>query len=1305
MPPRILYVNDVKRGLRYILSLQHGLLQHMAIGLQNVGDPVGHPGDNPEVGQASPNGYGLRVQFNSHEVYLSGQLIDALVSSGTPDKTAETGQATYVQGRTYKEIVQDLLDGYRYGMNDTLGGWHYTYNAGDNDTSSSHWWAIGVLAGEVWGLDAPQWVKTRQKNIGIPKMQIAPPQTNGCYFGYTGNFGNFWGDNQTNVTAGGLILMNADDVPQTDARFQCGMKWLDYHYNSVNSAGNFYTMFQTAKAMRTARNGSGGLQEIELLNGTRSWYNDYADYLINNQNSFGTGEFRAVTGGIGPGYIQGNLATSWGVIILSPSLFELPPAAACVADPNSLGTAGGLVNFSAAGSTHPDANASIVSYAWDFGDGNTVAANASAMASHTYGNPGTFPTIRQAKVTVTDSNGLTDSAFCPVTIVDTNVPPNANTGGPYSMCMGAPLTLDGSTSTDSDGTVTAYSWIWGSNPNFNAPNATTATVNATAAFTALGPGTYSLGLQVTDDLGAKNAEFSTVTVLAASNAACNQPPDAVDDAATTFSGTPVAVSVLANDTDPDVPADTIVVTETTQGANGSVTTNGTTATYTPNLGFFGTDSFTYTIGDGKGGTDTATVTIAVNLRPATVTAGSGTKVFSDVDPSMTPSATGFVDAITLSQTRDAGEDVGSYATNASAAGATLANYDITYVAGSLAITPAASTTVITCTPSVVYTGAAQEVCTANVTGAGGLNAAVSPVTYTDNINVGTASASANYAGDLNHTASSDTEVFAITPAGSITVVSCTPSVVYNGAAQEVCTANVTGVGGLNEAVTPVSYSDNTNVGTAGASASYGGDANHIGSSDTEVFAITPAGSITVVSCTPSVVYNGAAQEVCTANVTGVGGLNEAVTPVGYSDNTNVGTAGASASYGGDANHTGSSDTEVFAITPAGSTTVVSCTPSVVYNGAAQEVCTANVTGVGGLNEAVTPVSYSDNTNVGTAGATATYEGDANHSGSTGSSAFEITAAPTSASVTAPTITYAANGLVTVTVTSGSGTVLGNVSLTVDGGAPMTQTLAAGSTTFTLSSPNAGDHALVATYAAQGNFQASSATGNLHVNQSPTATTLTSTPSPQAAGQIVTLTATVVAVAPGSGVPNGTVTFNDGSTTLGTAAVNGAGVAVFTTTSLAVGPHSITATYSGSSNYLTSAAGAVSQLIYGYPTGGGTFVIGDNNDNLGGSVTFWGAQWEKLNSMTGGGANASFKGFATGPTPPTVGATFTAAPGNSAPSPAAVPEYIGIIVTSKVTKSGSNITGTIVGLVVVKVNPGYAGNPGNAGTGTIVAILP
>jgi len=53
----------------------------------------------------------------------------------------------------------------------------------------------------------------------------------------------------------------------------------------------------------------------------------------------------------------------------------------------------------------------------------------------------------------------------------------------------------------------------------------------------------------------------------------------------------------------------------TQGASGSVTTDGTRVTYTPALGFVGTDSFDVTITDGNGGTLTITVSVLVNGNP------------------------------------------------------------------------------------------------------------------------------------------------------------------------------------------------------------------------------------------------------------------------------------------------------------------------------------------------------------------------------------------------------------------------------------------------------------------------------------------------------------------------------------------------------------------------------------------------------------------------------------------------------------------------------------------------------------------
>ena len=97
-------------------------------------------------------------------------------------------------------------------------------------------------------------------------------------------------------------------------------------------------------------------------------------------------------------------------------------------------------------------------------------------------------------------------------------------------------------------------------------------------------------------------------------------------------------------------------------------------------------------------------------------------------------------------------------------------------------------------------------------------------------------------------------------------------------------------------------------------------------------------------------------------------------------------------------------------------------------------------------------------------------------------------AMTTTTILAPPITFGQNGVVTVNVASAAGTVTGNVTLSVDGGAPITQALSGGSAIFTLTTPATGTHTLLANYAAQGTFAASSATGSLVV--SPVAVTIT-----------------------------------------------------------------------------------------------------------------------------------------------------------------------------------------------------------------------
>jgi hypothetical protein len=137
----------------------------------------------------------------------------------------------------------------------------------------------------------------------------------------------------------------------------------------------------------------------------------------------------------------------------------------------------------------------------------------------------------------------------------------------------------------------------------------------------------------------------------------------------------------------------------------------------------------------------------------------------------------------------------------------------------------------------------------------------------------------------------------------------------------------------------------------------------------------------------------------------------------------------------------------------------------------------------------------------------------------------------------------------------------------------------------------------------------------------------------------------------------------------------------------------------------STADATSNVLIFGTVSGGNFVIGDRNAAAGTPVTFWGSQWSKQNSLSGGPAPASFKGFEDSPAKARCSTTWTTDPGNSAPPPSGpLPAYMAVIVSSTITRSGSAITGDTVHLVVVKTNPGYAPDPGHAGTGTVVAAI-
>lgn len=202
--------------------------------------------------------------------------------------------------------------------------------------------------------------------------------------------------------------------------------------------------------------------------------------------------------------------------------------------------------------------------------------------------------------TISDGNGGSDTATVSVTVVPNQVPDAVDdsisvSGGSHTF---DPRTND--TDGDSDPlTITAVS----------TPTSGTAVIQSSGTEILYTPnGGFSGNDSFTYTISDGNGGSDTATVSATVTA--NQVPDAVDDSIS-FMGASHTFDPRVNDTDGDSDPLTITAVSTPTSGTASIQSSGTQILYTPNGGFTGNDSFTYTISDGNGGSDTATVSVTV----------------------------------------------------------------------------------------------------------------------------------------------------------------------------------------------------------------------------------------------------------------------------------------------------------------------------------------------------------------------------------------------------------------------------------------------------------------------------------------------------------------------------------------------------------------------------------------------------------------------------------------------------------------------------------------------------------------------
>ena len=230
---------------------------------------------------------------------------------------------------------------------------------------------------------------------------------------------------------------------------------------------------------------------------------DFAQALVNvnSLDSDGVGGDNAaeIAASTQPGWCDANLnpgcVNPSGTppnVALDPAPTNNPPVAV-VGGPYSGEAGTAPVRFD--GSLSSDLDGDDLTYAWQFGDGNSGTG---AMPMHTYSAAGSF----EVRLVVNDNT--TDSApsitTATITAPPVNLAPVARPGGPYSGQPGVAVVFDGSASSDPNGDTITYLWNFGDGATSDLEN---------PSHTYAAESVYTVTLTVSD--GTLNSAMATTT--------------------------------------------------------------------------------------------------------------------------------------------------------------------------------------------------------------------------------------------------------------------------------------------------------------------------------------------------------------------------------------------------------------------------------------------------------------------------------------------------------------------------------------------------------------------------------------------------------------------------------------------------------------------------------------------------------------------------------------------------------------------------------------------------------------------------
>ena len=284
---------------------------------------------NQTAGNPDTNGNGIGIYFSTGDtVYQTPMVLMAIVASGNQSQgrveIATTGPAN-VAGRSYYNITVDIVDWLAWAQNEAgtgRGGWRYDPNSADSDNSNTQWPVLGLMAAELWGINAPAFVESELLNYWVPYTQnLAGNYSTNYFYGAFGYGDSYWGPTGLETiaeTSAGILELTYCGVDKTDPRIMAAQGYIarDWLTNSGwrCNIGNFYAMYAVMKACRLVT--PTPIEFIANYTGDPSieWYNGsgkYADELVTNQCSDGHWDQW-----VAPESVATELSTAWGVLIL-----------------------------------------------------------------------------------------------------------------------------------------------------------------------------------------------------------------------------------------------------------------------------------------------------------------------------------------------------------------------------------------------------------------------------------------------------------------------------------------------------------------------------------------------------------------------------------------------------------------------------------------------------------------------------------------------------------------------------------------------------------------------------------------------------------------------------------------------------------------------------------------------------------------------------------------------------------------------------------------------------------------------------